>query len=330
MPIVFTPQPLNLASAALGAEAIAASDEFFGARDRLLSDAAPVFIPGKYDENGKWMDGWESRRKRGPGHDWCVVRLATPAHLSALEIDTSHFTGNYPAAASVEAVNLPAGQDPDGAPENLQWAPLLPASPLDGNSQARFDLPPSGPWTHLRLSIYPDGGVARLRAYGTVASPPLAAADGLCDLVAALGGGRVIACNDAHFGQPGNVLLPGLGARMEDGWETRRRREPGHDWLIIALAQPGIIERAEVMTQNFKGNAPAACSLHGAWAPTMADQATVPQSMFWPELLPITPLGANQSHSFTLTGPATAVTHVRFSIHPDGGINRLRLWGTPR
>lgn len=315
---------VNLASAALGAVALSASDEFFGARERLLSHLDPVFIPGKYDDNGKWMDGWESRRKRGPGHDHCVIRLACPGRIVRVDIDTAHFTGNYPKAAGIEAAFVAAG-DPD---ETTVWTPLLTPVELQGNSHNLHGVADERVHTHVRLNIYPDGGVARLRLFGV---PELAAADGVLDLAAALNGGRALACNDAHFGDARNLLLPGLGARMEDGWETARRREPGNDWAIVALGRPGVIERVEVDTSQFKGNYPDQCSLQAAFAPDLPAAALVPQSLFWRELLPPCKLGPDQLHVFAdALAPLGPVSHVRFNIFPDGGVNRLRLFGRLR
>ncbi len=314
---------INLASAALGAKAIAATDEFFGAKDRLLQDDAPVFIPGKYDENGKWMDGWESRRRRGPGHDSCVVRLAAPGVLHAVEIDTTHFTGNYPHAASLEAALIEG--EPD---ESTAWTEVLSPYALDGNRNHQIELKEPGPWSHLRLNIFPDGGVARLRVFGIPAAAPVPDASGLIDLAAALSGTRIAAWNDAHFGKPENLLLPGVGPRMEDGWETRRRREPGNDWTILALGRPGTIERVEIDTSQFRGNYPDRASLQAAFLPGMDDAALVPLSLYWPVLLPPQKLGPHRLHLFekeiVASGP---VTHVRLNIFPDGGVNRLRLFG---
>lgn len=316
----FTQRYPNLADPRLGAGAVAASDEFFAPMARMLAPEPPVFIPGKYDEHGKWMDGWETRRRRGQGHDWCIVRLACPGQLAGVEIDTRHFTGNYPPGASLEACCSPEAVPPP----STDWQPLLPTQPLSGNQRHYFALGDSGSWTHVRLSIYPDGGIARLRVYGR----PVVDASGeaLTDLAAALSGGWVVATNNEHFGRASTLLLPGRGADMGDGWETRRRREPGHDWAIIALAGPGILERVEVDTAWFKGNFPDSCSLQAACMSAATPQTLVTQSMFWPELLAPQKLTADANHLFSLAaGPV--VTHVRFNIFPDGGVSRLRLLG---
>ncbi len=246
----FTRRHVNLADARLGAKALSCSDDFFAEMSRMLNPEPAVFVPGKYDSNGKWMDGWESRRKRVAGHDWCIVRLARPGVIHGLDLDTSHFTGNFPPAASIEACDLASGE-PDAA---TAWFPLLASMNLKGNSHHYVALESGRRASHLRVNLFPDGGLARLRVYGT---PDFAfaqaEADGLIDLVAALNGGTVVATNNEHFGFASNLLLPGRGVNMGDGWETRRRREPGNDWCILALAKPGLIEAIEVDTCFFKG-----------------------------------------------------------------------------
>jgi allantoicase len=314
----------NLAQPRLGAAAIFATDEFFAAKERMLDPAPAVFIPGKYDENGKWMDGWESRRKRGEGHDYCVVRLGRPGVIKGIDIDTSHFTGNYPPAASLDACRSEG--DPE---EDETWTEIVPATNLKGNSHHYLAVLDGSLWTHVRLHIYPDGGVARLRVYGQVQCDWSKVERGtLVDLVAMENGGRAIACNDQHFGSPQNLLAPGRGVNMGDGWETRRRREPGIDWAILALGHRGSIRRIEIDTAHFKGNFPDRCSILAADIAGGTDESLVTQSMFWRSLLPEQQLQMNRIHRFerevTDLGP---VTHVRLNIIPDGGVSRLRLFG---
>ena len=321
----FTRRYLNTANARLGALALSASDDFFADKQRMLNPAPAQFIPGKYDSNGKWMDGWESRRKRGPGHDWCIVRLARPTRVHGVDLDTSHFTGNYPPAASIEGCRIENG-DP-GA--DADWAELLPAVSLGGNAHHYHSLSSGEYLTHLRVNLFPDGGLARLRVYGEV-EPAVADADGRIDLAAALNGARAVAANNEHFGVAGNLLMPGRGVDMGDGWETRRRREPGFDWCIIALARPGVIEEIEVDTAHFKGNYPDRCSIEAALVSQATDQSLITQSMFWAPLLPEQPLQMDHQHHFREQILAhAAVSHVRLSIYPDGGISRLRLRGRP-
>ena len=315
---------LNLADARRGAKALAASDEFFAPKERMLSPEPPIFIPGKYDDNGKWMDGWETRRKRGEGYDWCTVRLAYPGILRGMDIDTSHFTGNYPPAASIDVCESQG--EPDG---RTAWAPLVRPTNLRGNSHHYIQIDSSNVWTHVRLNIFPDGGIARLRVYGKVArSWEGADRDVEYDLVALDNGGRAVACNDEHFGSMWNLIAPGRGVNMGDGWETRRRREPGNDWVILALGHAGRIAQVEVDTAHFKGNYPDRCSLQAALVTGGTDESAITQSMFWRTLLPEQKLQMDQQHFFQRElvdlGP---VTHVRLNVIPDGGVSRLRLYG---
>lgn len=308
----------NLALTRLGGEVVAASDDFFADKARLISADPPVFVPGKFDENGKWMDGWETRRRRGPGNDWCVVRLGREADVEGVDVDTTHFTGNFPHACALEAG---CGETLD----DVRWQPLVAQTPLSGDSH-HYWVTEKVRARWLRLSIFPDGGVARLRVYGRVPAP--VAADGMVDLVALENGGRVIAVSDSHFGAPINMLMPGRGVNMGDGWETRRRRVPGSDWAVLALGAPGVVRRVEVDTAHFKGNFPAAFSLNAVCVPDLHDAACVAAGMFWPPLMAQHPLSADTAHVFTTDILNDApITHVRFNIYPDGGISRLRLFG---
>ncbi|MCB1555608.1 MAG: allantoicase [Xanthomonadales bacterium] len=316
---------VNLADARLGAEALEASDDFFADKARMLNPRPAVFVPGKYDEHGKWMDGWESRRRRGPGHDWCIVKLARPGSIQGLDLDTSHFTGNFPPAASVEACLIE-----EDVPELQQafWRPLLPAVNLGGNRHHYFPLDGSVKASHLRVNLFPDGGLARLRVYGMPEFDAHAARAGGFDLVAALHGGTVVAANNEHFGRAANLLLPGRGVDMGDGWETRRRREPGNDWCILRLAHAGVIEEIDVDTCHFKGNYPDRCSIQAAHVEGGTPDSLVTQSMFWPELLPEQKLRMDAQHLFkSEIRPHQPVSHVRFNLFPDGGVSRLRLYG---
>ncbi|MGN4073082.1 allantoicase, partial [Burkholderia gladioli] len=270
--------------------------------------------------------GWETRRKRTTGYDWCLVKLARPGVIKGLDLDTSHFTGNFPPAASVQACYLP-----DGTPnQSTHWVEIVPSTTLQGNSHHYVAVDDSTPYTHLRVNIYPDGGIARLRVYG---QPKLdwegASRSELFDLAAMENGGHVIAANNQHFGLASSILLPGRGVNMGDGWETRRRREPGNDWAIIALARPGVIRKIEVDTAHFKGNYPDRCSIQAAHVTGGTDSSLVTQAMFWPVLLGEQKLQMDKQHYFeselAALGP---VTHVRLNIIPDGGVSRLRIWGT--
>ncbi len=326
-PPEFTRAGIDLAQPRLGAIALAASDEFFAPRERLIQPDEPIFKPGVYDDHGKWMDGWESRRKRGPGHDWCIVRLAAAGRLFGVDIDTRHFTGNYPPEASLDGC-VWYGSDSPGA--EADWRPLLTRSRLHGDSHNWFTIADDGVCTHVRLNIFPDGGVARLRLYGRIAIDwSRHARSERLDLAAMANGGRPVACNDAHYGQPGNLIAPDRGINMGDGWETRRRREPGFDWAILELGHPGVVEEILVDTAHFKGNYPDRCSIQAAHVDGLDDAALIAASEHWPLLLPERKLEADREHRFTeglaALGP---VSHVRLNIFPDGGVSRLRMFGT--
>jgi allantoicase len=321
---------VDLAAERLGGAVLWASDDFFAEKENLLKPGRGVFIPDKYTDRGKWMDGWESRRKRTPGHDSCLIRLGLPGVVRGVDVDTNHFTGNFPEHASLEACEAPRDATVEALRDPaLRWSEILPLSRLAGGSQNLFAVREHGRATHLRFHIYPDGGVARLRVHGEVV--PARAASGLVDLAALENGGVVAAANDHFFGPKDNLILPGPSLNMGDGWETRRKRGPGNDWLIVRLGTPGRIQRVEVDTSHFKGNFPDRCSLEGAVLP-----ANVPadylasRAIEWQTILPEVKLSADKVHPFEreLEGQRPW-THVRINIFPDGGVARLRLWGTP-
>ncbi len=321
---------VNLANPRLGARALGASDDFFAEVGRMLNPDPAAFVPGKYDTNGKWMDGWESRRKRVAGHDWALVKLGVKGVIRGFDVDTSHFTGNYPPAVSIEATV--SASDDVATLQAAEWTEILPATPLGPNSHHLLECGSSDAWTHLRVNIYPDGGIARLRVYGRpVSALESLAGDALVDLVAMENGGRAVSWNDASFGSSvAALLLPGRGINMGDGWETRRRREPGNDWCVLELGAPGTVEKVEVDTAFFKGNFPDRCSIQAACVSGGTDRSITTQSMFWQTLLPEQKLSMDAVHCFAeeIVQLGT-ITHVRFNIFPDGGVSRLRLWGRP-
>ncbi|MDH3690889.1 MAG: allantoicase [Gammaproteobacteria bacterium] len=317
-------QWINLAQPRLGAEVISTTDDFFALKERLIKPDPPIFIPDKFDDHGKWMDGWESRRKRTPGHDHCIVRLGHPGSIKAIDIDTTHFIGNHPPHASLDACCSDADPSAD-----TQWVELVARAVIEADTHNRFEVEDSRPWSHVRLNIYPDGGVARLRVYGEVYCDwNRYDKSDLLDLAAMEHGGRALTCNDMHFGSIENLIAPGRGINMGDGWETRRRREPGHDWAILALGHVGIVKRIEVDTANFKGNYPDRCSVQAARVTTGDLDTIVGQSTSWDTLLPEQKLQMDRQHFFeTEIQDIGAITHVRFNIFPDGGVSRIRVFG---
>ena len=316
---------VNLASLRLGASVVAANDEFFGGKDRLIVEREPIWIEDKYTDRGKWMDGWETRRRREPGHDWSIVRLGARGIVAGVDVETTHFKGNYPEACAVDLCDL-EGQPGVEALVQAPWVEALPASPLQGNAHNVFAIETSSPSTHLRLRIFPDGGVARIRVYGEVV-PDWARLRqvGQVDLAGIEQGGLVVGCSDMFFGSRQNLIMPGDARSMSEGWETRRRRGEGHDWAVVRLGTTGTIERAEVDTRHFKGNAPGWCSLESCGSTDWEGAGVA-----WSEILPRTRLQPDARHMFDSALARTeGVTHVRFNIYPDGGVARLRLFGRP-
>jgi allantoicase len=322
---------IDLAAERLGGRVLSANDEFFAPKENLLKAAAPVWIADKYTEVGKWMDGWETRRRRTPGYDWCIVKLGLPGTVHGIVVDTAHFKGNFPEHCELEACTAdgdPSAQQLEDAATS--WNTLLSKSPLAGDSQNRFDISSTQRVTHLRLKIYPDGGVARLRIHGEVVPnwPAIERAESQIDLAALEHGGLVIDSSDMFFGSRNNLILPGRSTGMHDGWETRRRRGPGHDWCVVRLGAAGRIRRVEVDTAYFKGNFPESCSLEVCSAARDVTVASSLAGLAWKEILPRTKLKADSMQVYEKEiMDAGEVTHARFHIYPDGGVARLRIIG---
>ena len=307
---------------------VAANDEFFAPKESLIKASPPEWREGVYTERGKWMDGWETRRRRSPGHDWAIIRLGLPGIVRGVIIDTSYFTGNFPERASVDACAVEGVASAEWlAGDAVQWQSLLAESSLSPNTQNSFSITMAPRRvTHLRLNILPDGGVARLRVHGDVIPDErVFSGEREVDLAAIENGGFVVSCSDMHYGHRQNLIMPGRSTHMGDGWETKRRRGPGHDWSIVRLARRGVIDRVELDTDHFKGNAPDRCMVECCDVP--GDASLSAQSDAWRVLVPETPLEAHARHHFDGLSSNAAATHVRLSIYPDGGVARFRVFG---
>lgn len=317
----------DLAAERLGGKVLYATDDFFAEKENLIEQGRGIFIPDKYTGRGKWMDGWESRRKRTPGHDWCIVQLATTGKITGVDIDTNFFLGNHPPFASIEAINI----DDASSVENwdkLAWDEILFKSPLDPGSQNFYECKSDKIYSHIRLHIYPDGGVARLKVYGEVYKDwNKVDKDEEIDLAAVINGGNAIACNDMFFSSMNNLIMPGRGVNMGDGWETKRNRTPNNrDWVILKLAHTGIIKTIIVDTHYFKGNYPDRCSIEACLNDD--DQSVIDGRVEWQTILPEQKLSADAKHKFKKEIlKHQKISHVRLNIFPDGGISRLRLLG---
>jgi allantoicase len=322
----FTKLP-NLAGERFGSAVLAANDEFFAPKEGLIKASAPEWREGVYNERGKWMDGWETRRRREPGYDWAILRLGLPGRVHGVVIDTSFFTGNYPERASIDACSLEGVPPVDAlTSSDVDWWPLLSPVNLRGNAANSFAIESiDRRATHLRLNIFPDGGVARLRVHGVVQPDGRVFANREVDLGATENGGFVVSCSDMHYGNPQNMLQPGRSTHMGDGWETKRRRGPGHDWAIIRLARRGTIERIELDTDHYKGNAPGNCMIEYCDGDANAHLFDA-GGVTWTTLVAESPVQPHSRHSFAEFSPTTA-THVRLNIYPDGGVARFRVFG---
>lgn len=304
---------VDLASSRYGGEVVWCSDEFFAASSNLVNPAAPVWREGEFTEHGKWMDGWETRRRRDEGHDTCVIRLGLPGRIRSVVVDTSHFTGNYPESFSLEA----CGVDEERL-EEAEWQEIIQRTPLDGNSQTAFEVSDPHRVTHVRLHIYPDGGVARLRLEGD----PIPSREDVCpetaqvDLAVATLGGECVEASDAHFSSPANLVSPTDPEGMWDGWETARRRGPGNDWAIVTLGLAGEVSAVDVDTRFFKGNSPG-------WVQVEAETEEG-----WEPVCERVPVAAHDVNRVDFPRPVVC-ERLRLNIYPDGGVARLRVWGRP-
>ncbi|EST38125.1 allantoicase [Streptomycetaceae bacterium MP113-05] len=319
----------DLADRRLGAGVVAANDEFFAQRENLLTPEPAEFDPERFGHKGKIMDGWETRRRRGTGadtphpdtddHDWALVRLGAPGLIRGVVVDTAHFRGNHPRAVSLHAASVPGAPSPEELHSpDVEWTEIVPRTEIGGHAANGFEVCAEQRFTHVRLVLHPDGGVARLRVHGEAAPDPAwLAALGTFDVVALENGGAVEDASDRFYSPPAHTIHPGRSRKMDDGWETRRRRDRGNDWIRYALAGQAVLRAVEIDTGYLKGNA-------AGWAALVGRDGGAGE---WRELLPRTRLQPDTVHRFLLED-APPVTHVRLDIFPDGGIARLRLHGS--
>ena len=321
--IIFTNGLIDLAQPRLGTKVIYKTDDFFASANRIINPTEPVFKVGVFDKHGKWMDGWESRRKRTAGHDFIIIKLGKPGTIKKVDVDTSHFNGNQPAMISIEGANSNSNKI-----NQLKWQPLLSKKKTKANSHHYFTVNSDKVFTHIKFNIFPDGGVARLRLYGSIAKSSKLKNKKI-NLASLLDGSSVIACNNEHFGKAENILAPGKAKNMGDGWETRRRRGKGFDWLILNSLDGKEIDKIEISTHHFKGNFPSHCSLQAAYLPNSKNsKQIVKSSTKWKYLLKDAKLSANKVHVFKNNlMKKDKINFIKINIFPDGGISRFRIYG---
>jgi len=320
--IIFTNSLIDLAQPRLGTKVIYKTDDFFASANRIISPTIPVFKEGIFDKHGKWMDGWESRRKRISGHDYIILKLGKPGKISKIDVDTSHFNGNQPSMVSIEGANFNSNKI-----KQFKWVSILSKKKVKANSHHFFSVKNKKVFTHIKFNIFPDGGVARLRLYGSIVKSNKLKHKKI-NLASLLDGASVVACNNEHFGKAENILAPGKAKNMGDGWETRRRRDKGHDWLILNSIDGSAIDKIEISTHHFKGNFPSHCSLQAAYLSTRSSKQIVNSSNRWKYLLKNTKLSANKTHTFkNHLMKKGKINYIKINIFPDGGISRFRIFG---
>jgi allantoicase len=321
--IIFTNGLIDLAQPRLRTKVIFRTDDFFASANRIISPTEPVFKVGVFDKNGKWMDGWESRRKRTKGHDYIILKLGKPGSIKKVNVDTSHFNGNQPAMVSIEGAYSNSNKL-----NQLNWQPLLSKKKTKANSHHYFKVNSNKVFTHIKFNIFPDGGVARLRLYGSIAKSNQLK-NKKTNLASLLDGASVIACNNEHFGKAENILAPGKAKNMGDGWETRRRRDKGFDWLILNSLDGQEIDKIEISTHHFKGNFPSHCSLQATYLPSSKNYSKIVNSSTkWKYLLKDAKLSSNKVHIFKNSlMKKDKINFIKINIFPDGGISRFRIYG---
>jgi len=315
---------IDLAQSRLGSKIVFKTNEFFAPAKRIINPWPPIFKEGVFDKHGKWMDGWETKRKRGKGYDYLILKLGRPGRISKIDIDTSYFSGNQPSKVSLHACfskkKLPN--------KNSKWTTILKKKPTKANSHHFFNIKNKSIFTHIKLNIFPDGGVARIRIYGSMEILKNFTGKVL-NLTSVLNGATPIACNNEHFGRAENILAPGTGKNMGDGWETRRSRGKNFDWLIIKCATAGKINKIQIDTHHFKGNYPDKCSIQAAFIDKKISSRTiVNNSKKWKLLLSKVKLYAHKKHNFKNNlMKSKKINYIKINIFPDGGISRIRVFG---
>ena len=314
---------INLAQTRLGTKIVYKTDEFFAPASRILNPTPPIFKEGVFDKHGKWMDGWETRRKRGSGHDYLILKLGKPGRIKKIDIDTSFFNGNQPNKVSLQACiskqNLPN--------KKTKWITILNKKKTKPNSHHFFNISNKSIFTHVKFNIFPDGGVARLRIFGELVEKKLKSKK--INLTSIFNGAAPIACNNEHFGKAENILAPGRGINMGDGWETRRSRGKNFDWLIIRCATAAKIDKIQIDTHHFKGNYPDHCSIQASLVKGKPSaKKIIAMSKKWKQLLNKVKLKAHKKHNFkNRLIKKNKINYIKINIFPDGGISRVRLIG---
>ena len=315
---------INLAEPRLGSKVIFKTDDFFASAHRILKPESPIFKEDVFDKHGKWMDGWETRRRRIKGFDCLIIKLGKPGKIFNVDLDTTHFSGNQPTHASLEACY--SKNKPN---KKTKWIKILNKKKLNPNKNHNFKINNKFTFNYIRLNIFPDGGMARIRLFGKIDMKKVNTNEKTTNLSSVLNGASIVGCNNEHFGKAENVIAPGKGKNMGDGWETRRSRGKNFDWLIIKFGKAGIISKLEIDTHHFKGNYPDSCSIQtAAILKKVSNSYVVKNSTKWKVILNKAKLKANKKHIFkSIRMNKNKVNFLKINIYPDGGISRIRVFG---
>jgi len=315
---------INLGEPRLGSKVIFKTDDFFASAHRILKSESPVFKEDIFDKNGKWMDGWETRRRRTKGYDYLIIKLGKPGKIFNADLDTTHFSGNQPTHASIQACF--SKNQPN---KKTKWITILNKKKLGPNKKHNFTTNSKFTFNYIKLNIFPDGGIARIRLYGKIDMEKVNIKGKMINLSSVLNGASIIGCNNEHFGRAENVIAPGKGKNMGDGWETRRSRGKNFDWLIIKFGKVGIINKLEIDTHHFKGNYPDSFTIQTASIlKNVSNSFIVRSSARWKVILNKAKLKANKKHVFkNFQKNKNKVNFLKINIYPDGGISRIRAFG---
>lgn len=312
----------------LGGAVVACLNEWFAEAANLIKPKAPIRDATRFVHAGAWYDGWETRRHNTEEADWAIIKAGVAlAQIAGCEVDTAFFNGNHAPHILVEGANFALEEAPqDWASASVNWEPIIEKTEC-GPSQKHFFVRESGltsqNYTHFRLRMYPDGGIARFRLYGVVLPVPPKDKCEILDFALVKNGGVAVQVSDQHFGSADNLLLPGRGHDMSDGWETKRSRTPGHvDWVVIKLGALTTIKNIVVDTAHFRGNFPQKINVKGY----KGLQPPAFDSQEWSLLVPDSKTGPDAEHEYDIED-TSSYSHVLLTIIPDGGVKRVRVNG---
>ncbi|KAF2747039.1 Allantoicase [Sporormia fimetaria CBS 119925] len=321
----------DLISAPLGSRVLAFSDEWFAEASNLITPTPPIRKPGYFVHSGAWYDGWETRRHNQEPFDWVIIKLGVASgKVAGVEIDTAHFNGNHAPEIAVQGTFATSEADEEKikSKDYAGWETILDKQECGPNQRQAWMLEriTEKAYTHVRLLMYPDGGIARFRLYGNAVPVFPQDVSEVFELSATVMGGVATSCSDQHFGTKDNLLLPNRGINMGDGWETKRTRGEHVDWVIVRLGAKGEIDHVVVDTLHFRGNYPQKVQVfagdfekeprhdESGWVEILEPQKSGPdlEKVYKEELKEV---------------KGRKYGYAKLVIIPDGGVSRFRVFG---